>query len=145
VGTREVRLDDTAMFLVVIVFLQDIAELVYILSGRSLSSRRHKLYKAEEREQALFYQSARETFFAPRYEAYNAPNPEWPAFSALLSVAERFTEDGLLRSIGEVRHYLTSVAAVSRALGSICGAVSTPLDAMANNLSLGGFPAGPCV
>jgi hypothetical protein len=129
VGTK-VRLDDTGMFLAVIVFLQDIAELVYILSGSSLSSRRHKLYKAEEREQDAFYKNAREIFFAPRYDAYNAPNPEWPAFFALLSVAETFTKDGLLRSISEVRHYLASVAPVSQALGPGCGAFSAPLDGM---------------
>ena len=35
VESKEVRLDETAMFLVVILFLQEIAELVYILSGRT--------------------------------------------------------------------------------------------------------------
>jgi hypothetical protein len=108
-----VNLDDTGMFLVVIVFLQDIAELVYILSGRSLSSRRHKLYKAEERDQEDFHRSAHEAFFKPRYDHQTL---KAPAFLALLSVAEKFTEDGLLRSMAEIEHYLVSVAAVSRAL-----------------------------
>lgn len=144
VESKEVKLDDTGMFLVVIVFLQDIVDLVYILSGSSLSSRRHKLYKAEEREQDAFYKSAREALFTPLYEAYNAPNPKSPAFLALLSVAEKFTEDGFLRSIAEVRHYLVSVAAVSQALESSRGPILTPFYAMTNPF-LGGFPARPCL
>lgn len=56
-GLKEVKLDETRMFLAVLIFLQDITELVYILSGRSLASRRQKLYKAEERDQEAFYTS----------------------------------------------------------------------------------------
>jgi len=108
---KEVKLDETRMFLAVLVFLQDITELVYILSGRSLASRRQKLYKAEERDQEAFYKSVQETFFKPLYRRRDLTTP---AFWALLSVADKFTQSGLLRSIEEIRHYLVSVASVSK-------------------------------
>jgi hypothetical protein len=104
------ELDDTGMFLAVLLFLQDIAQLVYTLSGRSIASRRQKLYKAEEAGQRTFYLSARETFFEPRRRCQREPRS--PPFLALLSVAEKFTESGLLRTISEIKHYLVSVAAV---------------------------------
>lgn len=109
--SKEVELEDSGIFLVVLVFLLDIADLVYTLSGRSLASRRHKLYKAEERDQEGFYKFARETFFKPHRQELQTP-----AFSALLYVAEKFTKGGLLRSIAEIKHYLVSVATVSQAL-----------------------------
>lgn len=105
-----VRLEETTMFLVILIFLEDIGELLYILSGRSLGSRRHKLYKAEEKNQKAFYKKSKESFFEPRYRH---PEPNSAAFSALLFVAERFTQGGYLRSVAEIKHYLVSVAAVS--------------------------------
>jgi hypothetical protein len=107
----EPKLYDTGMFLAVLLFVQDVAELVYTLSGRSIASRRQKLYKAEEKDQEAFYLSAQETFFEPRRRC-QAESPS-PPFRAVLSVAEKFTKSGLLRNIGEIRHYLVSVAAVS--------------------------------
>ncbi|KXX81303.1 Peptide transporter PTR2 [Madurella mycetomatis] len=103
-----VKLEETTMFLVILIFLEDIGELLYILSGRSLASRRHKLYKAEEKNQKAFYKKSKESFFEPRYR-HSEPNSA--AFFALLSVAERFTQGGYLRSIAEIKHYLVSVAA----------------------------------
>ena len=129
---QEMKLADTAMFLVVLLFLQDIAELVYILSGRSLPSRRYKLYKAEETDQEDFYRSVREEFFKPRYRRQNFKTP---AFLALLSVAEKLTEGGLLRSIAEIKHYLVSVAAVSKAFGPSNRPAPTVSNAMINKFS----------
>ncbi|GAB1316979.1 peptide transporter ptr2 [Madurella fahalii] len=102
------KLEETTMFLVILIFLEEIGELVYILSGRSLASRRHKLYKTEEKNQKLFYKSSKESFFEPRYRR---AEPNCAASSALLSVAEKFTQGGHLRSIAEIKHYLVSVAA----------------------------------
>lgn len=107
--SKEVKLADTGMFLVILVFLQDIGELLYILSGRSLPSRRCKLYKAEEEDQKVFYKSAQKAFFKPRYQCQNS---NLPTFLAILSVAETFTKSGFLRSIAEIKHYLASVATV---------------------------------
>ena len=109
-GPKEMRLDETVMFLAVLVFLQDIAELVYTLSGRSLASRPQKLYKAEEKRQEALYRSVLEAFFMPRYARRDVT---LPAFLALLSVAEKFIKSGLLRSVEDVKHYLVSVASVS--------------------------------
>jgi hypothetical protein len=107
----EAKLDDTSMFLAVLLFLQEIAELVYTLSGRSIASRRQKLYKAEERDQEAFYLSVLDTFFEPRRRCQE--EPEALAYLVLLSVAEKFTQAGLLRTIAEIKHYLVDVAAVS--------------------------------
>lgn len=109
----ETNLCDTGMFLAVLIFLQDIAGLVYVLSARGLGWRRHKLYKAEENSQAAFCTAARAKFFEPRVRS---PQFQTPAFSALLSLAEKLTEGGILRSIAEIRFYLVSVATVSGAL-----------------------------
>jgi hypothetical protein len=109
----ELKLDDTGMFLAVLVFLQEIAELVFILSGRIIASRRQKLYKVEERDQEAFYLSALDTFFEPRRRRQDMEEPEALAFQALLFVAEKFSQAGLLRAIAEIKHYLVDVAAVS--------------------------------
>ncbi|KAL2198279.1 hypothetical protein P885DRAFT_34508 [Corynascus similis CBS 632.67] len=103
----ETNLCDTGMFLAVLIFLQDIAGLVYVLSARGLGWRRHKLYKAEENSQAAFCTAARAHFFEPRVRSSQF---QTPAFSALLSLAEKLTEGGILRSIAEIRFYLVSVA-----------------------------------
>ena len=133
--STELKLEDTGIFLVVLVFLLDIAELGFILSGRSLSSRRHKLYKAEERDQEGFYKFAREAFFKPHHRQELQP----PAFSALLYVAEKFTKGGLLRSIAEIEHYLVSVAAVSQALGPNSRHIVCPTE---SNAMIDNFPDG---
>jgi len=105
-------LEETGTFLVVLVFFQEIRELLYALSGRTcLASRRHKLYGAQQKDQDAFYQSAMKTFFEPYYQG---PASGTPAFMALLSVAEIFTKRGYIRSIAEIKHYLVALAAVSR-------------------------------
>lgn len=105
----ESSLEKTKMFLVVLIFLQDVGELLYILSGRSLASRRHQMYTAEQAHQERFYWSAQETFFAPCYQGIHST---FPTATALLSVAETFTRNGCLRSVAEIKHYLGSVATV---------------------------------
>lgn len=104
-----VRIEETLMFLVIFVFFQDISQLLYVLSGRSLDSRRYKLYNAEEEDQKRFYHSAQKLFFSPRGKDHNSSRP---TFLALLSVAEVFTKRGSLRTIPEIKHYLVGVAAV---------------------------------
>ncbi|KAK3367776.1 hypothetical protein B0H63DRAFT_405133 [Podospora didyma] len=101
-------LENTGMFTVVFTFLREIGELLYILSGTSLASRRYKLYKAEEGDRESFYDSAQEKFFNPRRRSSEHGHPE---SRALLSVAETFTKRGYLRSISQIEHYLVGVAA----------------------------------
>ncbi|KAK4245419.1 hypothetical protein C7999DRAFT_34182 [Corynascus novoguineensis] len=103
----ETSLCDTGMFLAVLIFLQDIAGLVYVLSARGFGWRRHRICKAEENSQAAFCTTARAKFFEPRVRSLKF---QTPAFSALLSLAEKLTEGGILRSIAEIRFYLVSVA-----------------------------------
>ncbi|KAK5655359.1 hypothetical protein OQA88_5926 [Cercophora sp. LCS_1] len=103
----DVSLEKTMMFLVVLIFLQDVGELLYILSGRSLASRRHHVYAAEQALQQRFFQDAQETFFKPCYQGINS---NFPTGLALLAVAETFTKDGYLRSVAEIKHYLGGVA-----------------------------------
>lgn len=107
---EEVKLEETVMFLVVLAFLQDIGELLYILSGKSLASRRYKLYPAQQGDQEAFYRKAQEAFFKPCSQHRSSASP---ASRALVSVAEMFTQGGYLRSIAEIKHYLVGVAAVS--------------------------------
>ncbi|KAK0716229.1 hypothetical protein B0H67DRAFT_645873 [Lasiosphaeris hirsuta] len=101
------KLEETVMFLVILAFLQETGQLLYILSGRSLASRCYKMYPAQKREQEAFYRKAQEVFFKPWSQR---PNSGAPAFRALVSVAEMFTQGGYLRSIDEIEHYLACVA-----------------------------------
>jgi hypothetical protein len=103
------ELNDTRMFRVVFAFLKDVAQLVSLLSGSSLPSRRHKLYDSEEGEQEAFYKLAVELLFSPLYHCQNLKTP---ACLALLFVAETVTKSGLLRTIDEIKHYLSGVAPV---------------------------------
>jgi len=113
----EDALEETGTFLVVLLFFQEIGELLYALSGRTcLASRRHKLYGAQQKDQHAFYQSSKTSFFEPFYQG---PASRTPAFVALVSVAEIFTKGGYIRSIAEIKHYLVTLAAVSRSLQGI--------------------------
>ena len=109
---KKVEPHEAGMFFVVFIFLQDVAQLVYILSGRNNTppSRRHKLYKVEERAHEAFYEFAVESLFRPLRHCQDL---KAPACLALLLVAERVTKDGLLRTIPEIKHYLSGVALVS--------------------------------
>lgn len=121
----EDALEETVTFLVVLVFLQEIGELLYVFSGRTcLASRRHKLYGAQQGDQDTFYQSAMRSFFEPYYQGSGSGTP---AFMALLSVAETFTKGGYLRSIAEIEHYLITIAAVSILLPPYCVGPSNSL------------------
>lgn len=100
---------DTGMFLAILVFLQDITELLCILSGKSISSRPNKVYPTQRDDQETFFSKAQNEFFKPRYQC---PASKSPTIFALLSVAETVTKRGILRSLADIRHYLASVATV---------------------------------
>lgn len=107
--TEHPKLEQTVMFLVIFAFFQEVGQLLHILSGRSLASRRYKLYPAQKGGQKAFYRHSQDAFFKPCSERLT-PGP--PAFQALLSVAESFTKQGYLRSIDDIEHYLAGLAAV---------------------------------
>lgn len=110
-GPEDSKLDNTIMFLVVLVFLQDLAEwYLYTLSGRSLAPKRHKLYQAQQGDQESFHRKAQKAFFEP---CSRHRNSSYSAFRALVSVAEMFTRHGYLQSIAEIKQYVISVASVS--------------------------------
>ncbi|KAK3378839.1 hypothetical protein B0T24DRAFT_674678 [Lasiosphaeria ovina] len=136
--SKDPDLKETIMFLVVFNFLQDMGQLLYILSGRSLTSRCYELYRTEQEDQEAFYMSAQEAFFKPCYQDRNSG---FPAAMALLSVAETFTKNGYLRSIAEIKHYLVGFAAAvfppgaafEQFLSSILQSVPVPAQAPALN------------
>ncbi len=101
------------MFLVVLVFFKEAADLLQILSGRSLISKPVKTYTSQLDDQKKFIKLSQEAFFKPRWRPGLCP---CPAFSALMSVAQLFTELGYLKSIDEVKHYLVTAAPVSKLL-----------------------------
>jgi hypothetical protein len=109
---EDTRLVETVMFLLVFSFLEDVVgeQFLHILSGRTLSSGRHKLFSTEKEEQAVFYRKAKISFFRPSTE-HMSSRP--PAFGALISVAELLTSRGHLRSFAEIKHYLIVLAGVS--------------------------------
>ncbi|EAQ84595.1 hypothetical protein CHGG_08609 [Chaetomium globosum CBS 148.51] len=107
-GPEDSKLDNTIMFLVVLVFLQDLGEwYLYTLSGRSLAPKRHKLYQAQQGDQESFHRKAQKAFFEP---CSRHRNSSYSAFRALVSVAEMFTRHGYLQSIAEIKQYVISVA-----------------------------------
>lgn len=116
-GTEAKHLHDTMVFIVILIFFKEVSDVLQILSGRSLISRLAMPYTSQQDDQKEFIELARETFFTPRRQPKSCPSP---AFSALISVAETFTESGLLRSFNDVRHYLATAAAVSKS-GSLEG------------------------
>ncbi|KAH6617356.1 hypothetical protein F5144DRAFT_499202 [Chaetomium tenue] len=101
-------LENTIMFLVVLVFLRDLGEwYLYTLSGRSLAPKRHKLYQTEQGDQEAFRRKAQKAFFEPCSRHRSSSHS---AFRALVSVAEMFTRNGYLQSIAEIKQYVISVA-----------------------------------
>jgi hypothetical protein len=102
--SEDAKLEETIMFLVVLIFLRDIGEL------RSLTSKRYKLYPAQQEDQHAFHREAQNDFFEP---CSRHRSSRLSAFRALVSVAEMFTRCGYLQSIAEIKQYLTGVAAVS--------------------------------
>lgn len=107
---RVVALEETVLFLVVFAFLQDIVGLLNVLSGRNfLGPQRHKLFRAQQGAQEVFYHSAKKTFFEPFCQSQDSGKP---ACMALLSVADKFTKQGYLQTFSEIQHYLVTLATV---------------------------------
>jgi len=108
---EDAKLVETVMFLIVFAFLQDIGEqFLHILSGRTLSSGRQKLFSTQKGDQEVLCKEASKSF--SRLRTQN-PNSKSSAFRALISVAEMLTREGHLRSFDEIKHYLIALATVS--------------------------------